>query len=193
MAAAIGSPSRASASAIAPPRSAAPAPAVLRVAAPAGPGRRGAVAAAAMQPAKAAALEAAPAAAGLGNGAAVAGMARPDAMGRFGKFGGKYVPETLMHALTELEAAFHALATDDEFQVTPPASSFSDSSLCRTSDSRDSLVVGARRSTFTRWEELSDLGTLVRSMGVVSPDGSLCVCDSLYLGDAAKQIKLPPE
>jgi hypothetical protein len=53
----------------------------------------------------------------MGNGAAVAGLQRPDAMGRFGKFGGKYVPETLMHALTELENAFHALATDEEFQV----------------------------------------------------------------------------
>nr|CAB3482064.1 unnamed protein product [Digitaria exilis] len=75
--------------------------------------RRGAVAVAAMQPAKAVAAVEAPAAM---NGAAVAGLARPDAMGRFGRFGGKYVPETLMHALTELEAAFHALATDDEFQ-----------------------------------------------------------------------------
>ncbi len=32
--------------------------------------------------------------------------ARPDAQGRFGVFGGKYVPETLMGALTELEEAF---------------------------------------------------------------------------------------
>lgn len=78
--------------------------------------RRGSVAAAAMPPAKAVAAEAASPAMERANGA-VAGLARPDAMGRFGKFGGKYVPETLMHALTELEAAFHALATDDEFQV----------------------------------------------------------------------------
>ena len=104
------------------------------------------MAAAAMQPAKAAALEAAPSAAGLGNGVAVAGMARPDAMGRFGKFGGKYVPETLMHALTELEAAFHALATDDEFQVRARAAS--SPSLCRNSDSRDSLVVGGSEIHF---------------------------------------------
>jgi tryptophan synthase beta chain len=72
------------------------------------------VAVAAMPPAKAVAAEAAPQVGGA-NGAA--GLARPDDMGRFGRFGGKYVPETLMHALTELEAAFHALATDDEFQV----------------------------------------------------------------------------
>ncbi|KAF9666949.1 hypothetical protein SADUNF_Sadunf16G0281800 [Salix dunnii] len=41
---------------------------------------------------------------------------RPDSFGRFGKFGGKYVPETLMHALTELESAFHSLKDDPEFK-----------------------------------------------------------------------------
>ncbi|GJT37694.1 tryptophan synthase beta chain 1 [Tanacetum coccineum] len=41
---------------------------------------------------------------------------RPDILGRFGKFGGKYVPETLMYALTELEDAFRALASDNDFQ-----------------------------------------------------------------------------
>ncbi|XP_038899607.1 tryptophan synthase beta chain 1 [Benincasa hispida] len=41
---------------------------------------------------------------------------RPDSFGHFGRFGGKYVPETLMHALTELETAFHSLAGDQEFQ-----------------------------------------------------------------------------
>ncbi|XP_057736762.1 tryptophan synthase beta chain 2, chloroplastic [Arachis stenosperma] len=41
---------------------------------------------------------------------------RPDSSGRFGRFGGKYVPETLMFALTELEAAFHSLASDEDFQ-----------------------------------------------------------------------------
>lgn len=44
-------------------------------------------------------------------------LLRPDSFGRFGKFGGKYVPETLMHALTELEEAFNSLASDHEFQV----------------------------------------------------------------------------
>ena len=33
--------------------------------------------------------------------------ARPDSLGRFGRFGGKYVPETLMPALRELEDAFY--------------------------------------------------------------------------------------
>jgi len=41
---------------------------------------------------------------------------RPDALGRFGKFGGKYVPETLMPALEELEAAFDKYCNDPGFQ-----------------------------------------------------------------------------
>ncbi|XP_051200876.1 tryptophan synthase beta chain 1 [Lolium perenne] len=97
-----------------------PSRAVLRMASPSVPARRGAsvVAAAAMRPAKAVAAEAPSPVAERVNGAEVAGagVARPDALGRFGKFGGKYVPETLMHALTELEAAFHALADDRDFQ-----------------------------------------------------------------------------
>ncbi|MBW4553855.1 MAG: tryptophan synthase subunit beta [Aphanocapsa sp. GSE-SYN-MK-11-07L] len=42
--------------------------------------------------------------------------ARPDALGRFGQFGGKYVPETLMPALSELEAAFYQYRDQPEFQ-----------------------------------------------------------------------------
>lgn len=42
--------------------------------------------------------------------------ARPDAFGRFGKFGGKYVPETLMPALSELEAAYAQYRDDAGFQ-----------------------------------------------------------------------------
>jgi tryptophan synthase beta chain len=41
---------------------------------------------------------------------------RPDALGRFGRFGGKYVPETLMPALSELESAFQQYWHDPEFQ-----------------------------------------------------------------------------
>ncbi|EAW36810.1 tryptophan synthase subunit beta [Lyngbya sp. PCC 8106] len=41
---------------------------------------------------------------------------RPDDLGRFGKFGGKYVPETLMPALAELETAFKQYRNDPEFQ-----------------------------------------------------------------------------
>ena len=41
---------------------------------------------------------------------------RPDDLGRFGQFGGKYVPETLMPALAELETAFKQYRSDPEFQ-----------------------------------------------------------------------------
>ncbi len=37
--------------------------------------------------------------------------------GRFGSFGGRYVPETLIAALDELEAAYEAAATDAEFHA----------------------------------------------------------------------------
>jgi tryptophan synthase beta chain len=42
---------------------------------------------------------------------------RPDALGRFGQFGGKYVPETLMPALFELEAAYHQYTKDPDYQA----------------------------------------------------------------------------
>jgi tryptophan synthase beta chain len=41
---------------------------------------------------------------------------QPDTLGRFGKFGGKYVPETLMPALSELEAAYQKYRNDPDFQ-----------------------------------------------------------------------------
>ncbi|MFD0586914.1 tryptophan synthase subunit beta [Paenibacillus sp. GCM10027627] len=40
----------------------------------------------------------------------------PDANGRFGKFGGRYVPETLMNALLELEEAYAHYSKDPDFQ-----------------------------------------------------------------------------
>lgn len=39
----------------------------------------------------------------------------PDASGRFGEFGGQYVPETLMAALSELDAAYAAAKIDDAY------------------------------------------------------------------------------
>ncbi|MBH65879.1 MAG: tryptophan synthase subunit beta [Chloroflexi bacterium] len=39
----------------------------------------------------------------------------PNSHGRFGPYGGKFVPETLMAALTELENAFDAAKQDDSF------------------------------------------------------------------------------
>jgi tryptophan synthase beta chain len=41
----------------------------------------------------------------------------PDRRGRFGSFGGKFVPESLMLALTELEAAYEEARYDPDFQV----------------------------------------------------------------------------
>ncbi|MEL6456615.1 MAG: tryptophan synthase subunit beta, partial [Cyanobacteria bacterium J06623_5] len=42
--------------------------------------------------------------------------ARPDSFGRFGRFGGKYVPETLMPALKELEEAYYQYRDEPAFQ-----------------------------------------------------------------------------
>lgn len=41
----------------------------------------------------------------------------PDANGHFGQFGGKYAPETLMAALTELEEAYAAAKADPAFEA----------------------------------------------------------------------------
>jgi len=41
----------------------------------------------------------------------------PDAHGRFGPFGGRYVPETLMNALIELEEAYSRFRDDEDFQA----------------------------------------------------------------------------
>ena len=43
-------------------------------------------------------------------------MALPDSRGRFGDFGGKFVPETLMAALTELEDAYNEAKADPGFR-----------------------------------------------------------------------------
>jgi tryptophan synthase beta chain len=40
----------------------------------------------------------------------------PDAAGRFGSFGGRYVPETLTRALDELQAVYDEAVADQEFQ-----------------------------------------------------------------------------
>ena len=41
----------------------------------------------------------------------------PDARGRFGEFGGRFVPETLMGALEELESEYRAASQDEAFQA----------------------------------------------------------------------------
>ena len=40
----------------------------------------------------------------------------PDASGRFGRFGGRFVPETLMHALDELNGFYESVRGDREFE-----------------------------------------------------------------------------
>ncbi|HMC63638.1 MAG TPA: pyridoxal-phosphate dependent enzyme, partial [Gemmataceae bacterium] len=47
---------------------------------------------------------------------AVASTSVPDFRGRFGPYGGRYVPETLMHALEQLAEAYAAARQDTEFQ-----------------------------------------------------------------------------
>jgi tryptophan synthase beta chain len=39
----------------------------------------------------------------------------PDALGHFGKFGGRYVPETLMPGLEQLKADYAAVRFDPDF------------------------------------------------------------------------------
>src|ERR687887_851103 len=47
---------------------------------------------------------------------AVAHANLPDAQGRFGRYGGRFVPETLMHPLQELEAEYFRAQHDPDFQ-----------------------------------------------------------------------------
>ena len=41
---------------------------------------------------------------------------KPDKYGYFGDYGGRYVPETIMPALSELEAAYHTAMIDPSFK-----------------------------------------------------------------------------
>ena len=49
--------------------------------------------------------------------AATATAQVPDELGRFGEFGRRYVPETLMHALEELTAEYERAKQDEQFQA----------------------------------------------------------------------------
>ena len=40
----------------------------------------------------------------------------PDKHGRYGRYGGRFVPETLMPALLELEKAYHQISRDKAFK-----------------------------------------------------------------------------
>src|SRR5947199_837770 len=44
-------------------------------------------------------------------------MAWPDARGRYGEFGGRFVPETWMHPVEELDRAWEAGRADEQFQA----------------------------------------------------------------------------
>ena len=44
-------------------------------------------------------------------------MKLPDAQGHFGQYGGRYVPETLMHPLQQLEEEYHRAQQDPDFQT----------------------------------------------------------------------------
>ena len=47
---------------------------------------------------------------------AIASLNLPDVQGHFGPYGGRFVPETLMHPLQELEAEYFRAQHDPEFQ-----------------------------------------------------------------------------
>jgi len=53
----------------------------------------------------------------MSTAAAITRDSLPDAAGHFGRYGGVYVPETLMTALQELEAAYLEVRTDPAFQA----------------------------------------------------------------------------
>ena len=65
-------------------------------------------------------------------------MTMPDAAGRFGPYGGRYVPEALIAALDELTAAYEKSRTDDGFQQEFHR-------LLRTYAGRPSLLYDAER------------------------------------------------
>ncbi|MFS8640654.1 MAG: hypothetical protein LOD90_07555, partial [Symbiobacteriaceae bacterium] len=44
--------------------------------------------------------------------------ALPDALGHFGPFGGRYVPETLMAACIELAEAYHIVGREEDANAT---------------------------------------------------------------------------
>jgi hypothetical protein len=71
------------------------------------------------------------------------GWQRPDAAGRYGQFGGKYVPETLIPALAELEVAYQQAMADPAFKVCAQASVLG--SLPIASWGCDLIVTGSPR------------------------------------------------
>ena len=58
-------------------------------------------------------------------------MLQADEQGRFGEFGGRFVPETLMPAVLELENAYREIQADPAFQK---EFQFYLERICRTPD-----------------------------------------------------------
>src|SRR5580698_6763600 len=52
----------------------------------------------------------------VSNMSAIASPTVPDTQGHFGPYGGRFVPETLMHPLQELEREYFRSQTDPQFQ-----------------------------------------------------------------------------
>ena len=52
----------------------------------------------------------------MSNASLAASASLPDAAGRFGDYGGRYVPETLMRALEELTVEYEKSVHDAAFQ-----------------------------------------------------------------------------
>ncbi|MBV9615574.1 MAG: tryptophan synthase subunit beta [Ktedonobacteraceae bacterium] len=84
----------------------------------------------------------------------------PDERGRFGNFGGKFVPESLMAALTELEAAYEQSRTDEAFQAELHAqlSSFVGRPTTLHYVPRFSEMVGSGVKIYLKREDLAHTG-----------------------------------
>jgi len=82
----------------------------------------------------------------------------PNAIGNFGKFGGRYVPETLYAALDELEQQYNAVKDDPEFhkEVRSYWSYINRPSHCHLADRLTALVGGAQ--IYLKREDLNHTG-----------------------------------
>ncbi len=84
----------------------------------------------------------------------------PDERGRFGAFGGKFVPESLMAALAELEAAYEQSRTDEAFQseLRAQLSSFVGRPTTLHYVPRFSEMVGSGVKIYLKREDLAHTG-----------------------------------
>ena len=84
----------------------------------------------------------------------------PNKAGHFGPYGGKYVPETLMSALEELEGIYHAARHDKKFQkdLTGYLQNFAGRPTPLTEAKRFAKALGVRRF-FLKREDLMHTGS----------------------------------